>query len=309
MAIGRSRRRATISPGDPGEVISLSTASGHSLAVEIREPRTAAAGTVVLLHSMMASRRIWNSPREQGVVSALNEAGLRTLALDFRGHGDSGPRASKGGKWSYDDLMREDVPALCQAARERWPKDRLTVVGHSLGGHVSLASTSMSLIEPDALVVLATNIWLPSQEPNPLLYAKKAAMVRFCEVATRTRGFFPARALGFGSDDEASSLMRGWTGWWNRDRWTSDDLRVDYLSSLSRIRIPILSIASSGDRYLCTAAGGARFIKHAPAANTTFEVVRRSDDGSTAPDHMQLVTTRAAATVWPRVAAFCKSQR
>jgi len=306
MAIGRSRRRAPIPLGDRAEVISLETASGRSLAVEIREPRKAAAGTVVLLHSMMASRRIWNSPREQGLTSALTEAGLRTLALDFRGHGDSGPSASKGGTWSYDDLVREDVPALCRAARERWPSDRLTLIGHSLGGHVSLASVSTSLAAPDALVVLATNIWLRSEEPNPLLYAKKAAMVRFCEVATRTRGFFPARALGFGSDDEAASLMQGWTSWWNRDSWTSDDQRVDYLSAMSRIRIPILSIASSGDRYLCTASSAARFIKRAPAANTTFEVVRRSDDGSPAPDHMQLVTTRAAATFWPRIATFCK---
>src|SRR5882672_10499398 len=106
MAIGRSKRRRPIPLGELGEIISLATASGRSLAVEIREPRTTAAGTAVLLHSMMVSRRIWNSPREQGVVSALNEAGLRTLSLDFRGHGDSGPSASKGGKWSYDDLVR-----------------------------------------------------------------------------------------------------------------------------------------------------------------------------------------------------------
>jgi predicted alpha/beta hydrolase len=240
------------------------------------------------------------------VVAALNEAGMRTLALDFRGHGESDPIASKGGKWCYDDLVREDVPALCHAARQRWPNDRLTLVGHSLGGHVSVASVSTSQAEPDAMVLLATNIWLRSDETNPLLYAKKAAMVRFCEVATRARGFFPARTLGFGSDDEAAGLMESWTGWWNRDRWTSDDQQIDYLSAIGRIRIPILSIASAGDSYLCTAAGAARFIKRAPNGNTTFEVVRRSDTGDTAPDHMQLVTTRAAASVWPRIAEFCK---
>jgi predicted alpha/beta hydrolase len=231
---------------------------------------------------------------------------MRTLALDFRGHGDSGPSASKGGSWSYDDLVREDLPALCHAVRDRWPNDRLTLLGHSLGGHVSLASIATSRAEPDALVVLATNIWLRSAEPNPLLYAKKAAMVRICEVATRARGFFPARTLGFGSDDEAAPFMEGWTGWWNRDAWTSDDQSVDYLSAMGSIRIPILSIASSGDRYLCTAANAARFIRRAPTANTTFEVVRRSDTGATAPDHMQLVTTRSAASIWPRVAEFCK---
>jgi predicted alpha/beta hydrolase len=304
MSIGR--RRTTVPPPAPGETIALATSSGRSLAVEMREPRGAALGTVVLLHSLMASRRVWNSPREQGVVSVLNEAGLRTLALDFRGHGESGPGASKGDEWTYEDLVREDVPAICSAARERWPNDRLTVVGHSLGGHVALAAVSAGEVSPDRLIVLATNIWMRREEPNPLLYATKASISRFCDVTSRARGYFPARALGIGSDDESAAIMVTARSWWNHSRWTNDDQSVDYVAAMGRIRIPILSIASSGDRYLCTASCAARFIKHAPASRVTFEVVRRSDNGKPAPDHMQLVTTRDAASLWPRLAAFCK---
>jgi len=305
MALGRSRRRTTPPSPAPSEVVTIETTSGRSLAVEIREPKSPVRGTAILLHSMMASRRVWNSPPEQGVAGLLNEHGLRTLALDFRGHGDSGPPASKGGRWSYDDLVREDVPVLCRAARERWPSSRVTLVGHSLGGHVSLASAATSLADPDAVAVLATNVWMPSEEPNPLLRARKGAAVRFCELATKARGYFPARALGFGSDNEAAPFMTSWTGWWNRDRWTSDDLRTDYLETLSNLRVPILSIASLGDRYLCTPAGAVRFIKRAPPERVTFELVRRADDGGRAPDHMQLVTTRAAVSAWHRVAEFC----
>src|SRR4051812_43694673 len=140
MAIGRAYRRTSFPPADSCEVIALKTASGWSLAVEVREPLGPVRGTAILLHSMMASRRIWNSPREQGVAGFFNERGLRTLALDFRGHGESGPVASNGGTWRYDDIVREDVPALCHAARERWPNDRVTLVGHSLGGHASIAA-------------------------------------------------------------------------------------------------------------------------------------------------------------------------
>ena len=235
----------------------------------------------------------------------LNERGLRTLALDFRGHGESGPSASRGGIWGYDDLVREDIPALCLAARERWPNDRLTLVGHSLGGHASISSVATALCSPDALAVLATNIWLPSEEPNPLLYARKAASARVVELAVRARGFFPARALGMGSDDEAGPFMSSWIGWWKRDRWTSDDLGTDYLAAMSNLRVPVLSIASLGDHYLCTPSAAVRFIKRAPAASTTFELVRRADDGGAPPDHMQLVTTRKAVSAWQRVAEFC----
>jgi predicted alpha/beta hydrolase len=262
-------------------------------------------GTAILLHSMMASRRVWNSPREKGFVGVLNEAGLRTLALDFRGHGDSGPSASRGGVWTYDDLVREDIPALCHAARERWPNDRLTLVGHSLGGHAAIAAAGTALVDPDAIVAIATNVWLPSEEPNPLIYARKAAAVRVSDLATRARGYFPSRALAFGSDDEAAPLMTSWIDWWRRDQWTSGDLRTDYLAAVSALRAPVLAIASLGDPYLCTPSCAVRFIKRAPSSTTRFELVRRADDGSVAPDHMQLVTTRAAVSAWHLVAAFC----
>jgi len=44
------------------EVIALST-TDVTLAIEVREPRRALA-TAILLHSSMASRRIWSSPAE-----------------------------------------------------------------------------------------------------------------------------------------------------------------------------------------------------------------------------------------------------
>jgi predicted alpha/beta hydrolase len=303
MAIGRSSRRTPTPPPAPSEVITLKTASGWSLAVEVREPSGPERGTAILLHSMMASRRVWNSPREQGVASVMNERGIRTLALDFRGHGESGPSASKGGVWSYDDLVREDVPALSVAARERWPNARLTLVGHSLGGHVSIASTGTSQAEPDAIAIVATSVWLPGEEPNPWLRARKAAAVRVTELATRARGFFPSRALRYGSDDEAAPLMNAWIGWWRQDRWTSADGRIDYMDAISKVRVPVLAIASLGDDFYSTPAAAIRFVKRVPHAR--FELVRRADGGGPAPGHMQLVTTRAAVSAWHALADFC----
>src|SRR3954467_9781632 len=177
MALGRigALRVSTPPPSCTGELITLRTRSGQSLAFSLREPRGAIRGTAILLHSMMASRRIWTAPRARGLEGALVERGLRTLCLDFRGHGNSAPGAAQGNRWTYDDLVREDLPALVEAARDRWPRDRLSVIGHSLGAHVAAASAATKHPDIDTLVLLATNVWLPSFEPNPFLRAKKDA--------------------------------------------------------------------------------------------------------------------------------------
>jgi predicted alpha/beta hydrolase len=286
-------------------VIALATASGISLAVEVREPPRARA-TAILLHSSMASRRTWSLPRDAGFAAVLAEQGVRTLALDFRGHGESGVSASRGGRWNFDDLVREDLPALCRAARERWPADRLSLVGHSLGGQVAIASVATGLADADAIAVLATNVLLPSEEPNPFLRARKGAVAQGMRAVTKAFGYFPARRLGVGSDDEAAPYVESWTGHWERDQWTSDDLAVDYFAAMAELRVPVLAVASLADRFLCTPQAAFRFIQHAASAKVRFELLRRSDDDTYGPpDHMEMVTTRSAVSSWRDIANFC----
>jgi predicted alpha/beta hydrolase len=227
------------------------------------------------------------------------------LALDFRGHGESGLSASRGGSWTFDDLARDDLPALCHAARERWPRDRLTLVGHSLGGQVALAAVATGIAEADAIAVIATNVWLPSEEPNLLLRAKKAGVTRLMRTITRARGYFPARALGAGSDDESAAYIEGWTSNWASDRWMSDDLAVDYFEAMAKLRCPVLAITSLADHLLCTPPCAFRFIRRASRASVRFEMIRRSDHEGPPPDHMEIVTTRRAVSTWHDVAGFC----
>src|SRR5262245_21815915 len=115
QSAGWSSHRATPPPPPTAsEVITLTTTSGVALAVERPEPARAR-WPAILLHSSMASRRIFSSAKTGCFAEVLSDHGVRTLALDFRGHGESGVPAARGGRWNFDDLARDDLPSLCRA--------------------------------------------------------------------------------------------------------------------------------------------------------------------------------------------------
>jgi predicted alpha/beta hydrolase len=123
------------------EAIEVHTSDGHVLRAMVREPERGQRlrGVAVLAHAMFARKSEWERGG-RGLSSFLNALGWRTIAFDFRGHGESGTGAAKGGRWTYEDLVARDLPAVVDGARARARGRRVIVVGHSLGGHVAAAA-------------------------------------------------------------------------------------------------------------------------------------------------------------------------
>ena len=83
---------------------------------------------------MMVDRRTMDRPKGLGLASVLVAHGFAVLNMDFRGHGESVLRTRRS--FSFDDIVRNDVPALVFALRDRFPDLPRFLVGHSLGGIV-----------------------------------------------------------------------------------------------------------------------------------------------------------------------------
>jgi len=260
----------------------------------------------VLAHAMMARRIEFERPRGGGLARFLASRGWQTVAFDFRGHGDSGPGAADGATWTYDDLVNHDLPAVVDCARMRSGDAKVVVVGHSLGSHVALASQGIGKLEADAIVMFASNVWLRALEPSRARWLVKIGVARAIEEVCRRRGYFPTRALRLGSDDEAAAYMvanacRGV----REGKWRSDD-GVDYLGALANVKVPVLSIASDGDRLNCAPDCAERFVEHVGGPHV-FDRIRRADDGGPAPGHMDMVTTESVKSVWGRAERWMRA--
>jgi predicted alpha/beta hydrolase len=271
------------------------------LTVEVLTP-DAPRAVVVAGHAMMASRRSLDRPRGEGLASRLARAGVAVILPDLRGHGDSGPHAASGGTWSYDDLVRYDAPALATYARKRFPGLPLGMLGHSLFGHVSAAHAARSPQPPEFLVLLATNIWMPRLEPNPLLWAAKRATLEAIGALSARLGYFPARKLRIGSDDEAAPYFAQFLDWARADAWRSQD-GEDYLATLPRFRGAALAVVGAGDVLNCRPPCARRFVESL-GGPSFFWIASRARGLSLDPDHMSLVLDPRCVSLWDEIAAW-----
>jgi predicted alpha/beta hydrolase len=303
----RARRRSARPARVELETFDIRTADGWSLRADVREPADESHGVAVLAHAMMARRSEFDRPAGQGLAQFFVARGWSVVAFDFRGHGDSTPRAGDGARWTYDDLVARDLPALWEFARSRLRRKRpVILVGHSLGGHVGLAAQGAGLVSFDGVVTIGANVWLRELEPSPARWlAKRAVLAAILEVSRRV-GRFPARLVRIGSDDESLEYFEDLARFTRTGSWASRDGARDYLAALASVRVPVVQVVTDGDRLNCAPACGARFVQRCGGPRELVRVTR-GDDGDRAPDHMGIVTGGNARAAWARAEEWIRA--
>lgn len=253
----------------------------------------------VLGHAMMVDRRTMDRPAGQGLASELAARGIEVLSFDARGHGQSGPGADIGGSWTYDDIVRRDVPAMIAAGREVAAGRRVVLVGHSLIGHAALIHAGLDPRRTaDGIVALAPNLWAPHLERSAARRALKAASLRSWLAVTRAKGFFDTKGLGLGNTAEARAYVEQFWTMWRTDRLASPDGVVDYEDALGEARVSVLGVSSDGDRLFAHPDSVDAYLGLMTAADVEHRRLRGPD----APDHMGLVTSSRSHALWSEVA-------
>lgn len=169
------------------------------------------------------------------------------MVAELRGVGDSPVRPSRRVDFGYADLAEREWPAVVAAARRRWPQAAIVLVGHSLGGQLSMLYAAAHPDQIAALVLPAAGTihWRAYRLRTGL---GVLAFTQAARLIAAMRGVFPGRRLGFGGT-EARSLIRDWARVAISGRWEPHGASHDYERLLAELDVPTLSLTLDGDRF------------------------------------------------------------
>lgn len=286
------------------ERLEVETDDGFILRGELYEARDGPRAAALLTHAMWVDRRTLDRPRGEGLASVLARRGVSCLVFDLRGHGESRPWPREGARFGYDAYVRFDAPALLRYARRRFPTLPLAHVGHSLGAHTALIASGLyPEVCPDGFVCLGANQWLPQLEPNLGRRLTKGAILAGWAAFTFPRGHFDAKPLKLGSSGVPWPYVRETLGHYLTGRYGSADGALDYLEALGRVRVPLLSVSSEGDRLMANPEASAAYARLVGSRDRSLRIIRRCEL-SPPPDHMGLVIDPRMRPIFEECADF-----
>ena len=267
---------------------------------------------MLLSAGMMLDGRAMDRPPGRGLASFFQARGFAVYTLDLRGHGESGPHASRRVDWSFDDLVTADIPAAAGAVKQLHPELPLVWLGHSLSAHAGAVALGLRPELPiDLLVLLCPGPWVRAFEPSWPLWQAKRGVVRAWDAVAAACGSFPAARFGVGTDDESRGYVRQHREWAASGRWESRDRGVDYLAALARIRKPALVIAAGGDR-LCRPGSVRRFAAAIGPAGAGAAEHWRVGGGELGrrlpPGHMSVITDPPSLPLWERIDGWLRAR-
>ena len=143
------------------------TSDGLALAYDSFGPQDAKKA-IVLVHGFSANR--YENWKRMGWYDAIAAKGLRGLAFDNRGHGESA-KPHEAEKYARE-AMAKDVFALMDHAGV----ERAHLLGFSMGSHIALTAALQDSGRIDHLVVagVGARIFEPARDPDAMAEAMKA---------------------------------------------------------------------------------------------------------------------------------------
>jgi len=208
---------------------------------------------VCILMPAMGVPASWYEP----LAGTLGRQGFQAVTADLRGHGESSMRASRSVDFGFREMVAQDLPAVVAATAGRFPGCPIYLLGHSLGGQMSVLYAGLFPGRVAGIVLVSScsvyfRGWTFPANLTILLGTQLAWGI------SRLLGYYPGRRLGFGGR-EARTMVRDWAHNARTGCYQPANCSCDLEAALERVVTPVLAIAIADDhlaplraiRYLC----------------------------------------------------------
>ncbi len=283
---------------------SVTTGDGVTLRVyRLPAPGQSSLPPVVLVHGTYANSQFWLSDKGVGLAAYLRERGHDVWMPELRGRG---PSAKVPGyvRWSAGDLMRHDLAAVAELVDARQGRPAMWV-GHSYGGLYVIGALVNHWLPSDHVAAVAV---FGTQLRDGQRYLRFWPLTRLVQATIRAIGFFPARGLGMGPENEPPGIMNEALHWKSSGRWAAPD-GTDYEAGIGSLAVPVLAYAAAADK-MDPPEGCRAFLQALGGARKEFRLLGECSGFSRDYGHVDMLVSRAAEReVWPDLAAWLAGNR
>jgi pimeloyl-ACP methyl ester carboxylesterase len=253
---------------------------------------------VVLAHGTFANRHFWLSPKGKGLATYLRDAGYECWIYEWREHGQATQNGLKRARATFDTLIEYDVATVLSYVFEQTNREKPFWVGHSAGGTLIYAHLGL---HPEAQQTLRGIVSIGTQTTHFAQSLSMRLRLWLSFPIIRLLGYFPARALGLGPEDEFGGVVEEWARWNVRGEWKSLS-GFDYMASLKKIQLPVLALAGGGDHHLAPEPGCRLLFEQIGSKEKEFRLLSQHNGHRADYDHNTLIISQEAQSeVWPMI--------
>jgi len=176
----------------------------------------------------------------------LTGRGHSVMLCDLRGQGTSDQKAPQA-KFGYREMVKLDIPAYINEAKKSYPSKKVVLLGHSLGGHLSLLYTAAHPEAVKAVALIASGSVYFGGYPFPqnlkIWFATQSAML-----ISILFGYFPGHKIGFGGR-QPKTLIRDWARQGRTGQFAPKGSDFDYEAAITKITHPVFALSIEGDDF------------------------------------------------------------
>ena len=213
---------------------SIEATDGYELAATVFDGGSISKVHIIIVASATGVKRKYYA----AFASFMARQGFQVVTFDYRGIGDSLREPIHTFNARMSDWGNKDLSGVIAWARKQFPKARLTVVAHSVGGQILPLSPNRRLVDSIILVGCQSGYW--KHWPLPNRHALLLLWTIVMPVLTFIRGYMPCKLIGLG-ENLPKGVAREWGRWCRHKDYVARDEPGLIHAQFASMDVPLLA--------------------------------------------------------------------